>query len=360
MGAAKKSVRVGIREIARNAGVSTATVSRVLNGNVRVDAQLAERVLRAAEQLGYQPSPAARYLRSKRSNLLGIVVPKLSLPYFSAIVNGAIDRAREYSQFVLVATVEGSRSTEVEYLTSLSRYMLDGLVYCPIGEGGGVEKLVAIPMVVAGRRHVIDGVPHVNTDDEKAGYLATRYLLELGRRRIAFAAGFWPPPPVTEYTEFVTAVDQPSSGSYSSIDRLRGYFHALREAKIDIDTRLFAFTGFESQDGFATAKELFSRMVGFDALIVPNSRVAGGAMGFFAQQGVRVPHDISIVSADDGLVGEHLPIPVTAIVHDMYQVGVDAVDQVNNLLSGTKTGSTTVDVRLQIRRSTARTADTQL
>jgi LacI family transcriptional regulator, galactose operon repressor len=346
----------GIREIAKLAGVSMATVSRVLNGNKSVNPELAARVLELSNSLGYQPSPAARYMRSKKSDLLGIVVPDLSLNYFSSMVNGAIDKAREYGQLVIVGTVEGDVELEREYLKKFSSYMLDGLIHCPVSEAPLEDEpsVLSIPLVVAGRRHVIEGVPHIYTDEEKAAYLAAKYLLSLGRRKIGFLAGFWGSPPFENYQEMISAVDTPLSGSYSALERLRGFRKALVEFNQDLDESRLIFCGFERESGYKASRELFERLIEFDALIVPNCIVANGAFQFFQEQEICIPQDVSVVALDDMGMGELLTIPITSISHDMYRVGVEAVVQLNKIIGELDAENRTIDVKLQIRRSTAR------
>lgn len=347
--------RTGIKEIASIAGVSTATVSRVLNGNTSVDRALSLRVLEVAESLGYQPSPAARYMRSKESGLIGMVVPKLSNAYFSDMVSGAIDRANEHGVLVVVATVEGKREAEHDFLNKLSNYMLDGLIYCPVSAEPSVEELEIlrrIPLVVAGRRKVLKGVPHVSTDDEKTGYVSTRYLMNLGRKNIAFYAGFWEEPPFENSQEMISGADSALVGSFSAMDRLRGYRRALSEGGESVSERKMVCCGFDAETGYAASQELFGRLDEIDGMIVPNCIVARGVYRFFEEQGVRIPEDISVVSMDDMNIGEHLTIPTTSIQHDMHEVGAQAVAQLNRLIAGDEPNDTIIDVRLQIRRST--------
>ncbi len=348
--------RSGIKKIAEVAGVSTATVSRVLNGNSKVNPELSKRVLEVAKDLGYQPSPAARYMRSKKSGLIGIVVPDLSVSYFSDIVNGAIKKAREYEQLVIVGAVEGKTGNEKEYLRKLSGYMLDGLIHCPVSSAPLPDEtdFFNIPMVIAGRRKVIEGVPHINTDEENAGYLAARYLLNLGRNRIGYMAGFWESPPFKNYRELIAAIDSPLSGYYSSLDRLHGYRRALEEFGMKTEENKMIFCSFNEDSGYSAAREIFSRLDEIDSLIVPNCIVARGVFRFLHEQGIAVPGDVSVVAMDDMGMGKLLTIPITAIAHDRYNVGVEAVIQLNRIIAGETAGDETIGVKLHIRQSTAR------
>ncbi len=349
-------MKAGIKEIARMAGVSTATVSRVLNGNKTVNSEMAEKVIAVAASLGYQPSPAARYMRSKKSGLLGIVVPDLSKSYFGDIVNGAISKAREYNQMMVVGTVEGKSGTEKEFLRKLSGYMLDGLIYCPVSTDIQSKKteVPKIPLVIAGRRRVLDGVPHVNTDDENTGYLSARYLLNLGRRNIGFLAGFWESAPFKDAEDLLSSVNLPISGAFSALDRIRGFQRALREEGLELKKEKLAFCGFDAESGYTAVRELFSRLNKIDALMVPNCLVARGVFRFFNEQGISVPKEISLISLDDMHNGELLAVPVTSITHDMYSLGMEAVILLNQVIQNKKPQDKIIDVKLIIRQSTSK------
>ncbi len=345
----------GIKEIAQLAGVSIATVSRILNGKGSVSPDIEKRVVDLANELGYRPSPAARYMRSKKSGLLGIVVPELSVPYFSNIVNGAIDKATEFGQMVVVATGRGSESKEKDCLKRFSHYMLDGLIYCPIGTGDFVLEInlqEQLPLVVAGRRKVIESVPHINTNDEKAGYIATRYLLGLGRRNIGFFAGFWDVVPFSSEIELIEAIDSPVSGAFSTLDRLRGYRKALRENNLEINETNLVFSKFDADSGYKSSKELFGRLGELDAVIVPNCYVARGVYEFCREQGIEIPERLSLISMDDVETGELLSPPTTSIVHDMYSVGRESVTVLNEILNKQDAKDILIDVKLNIRQST--------
>ena len=351
-----KKKLTGIKEIARLSGVSIATVSRALNGNKTVNPALSSKVLQVAESLGYQPSPAARYMRSSKSGLLGIVVPKLTMSYFSDIVNGAINKADEYGQLIIVGTVEGDSIAEQTFLNKLSHYMIDGLIYCPVAAGPHLTEMAILkhlPLVIAGRRKMIKGISHVSTNDEKAGYMATRYLLNLGRTKIAFFAGFWKTPPFSSYSEMIKSIDSKFSGSYSSMDRLHGYKRALKEINIDLNENKLVFSEFDADSGYTSSRELFSRLDAIDAIIVPNCLVAQGVLKFFSEQRISIPHDISLVSMDDLNIGELLKTPTTSIIHDMYHVGVEAVVQLNRILEKKDPRDSMIDVKLHIRQSTS-------
>jgi LacI family transcriptional regulator len=279
------------------------------------------------------------------------------LSYFSDIVNGAIDKAAEYDQLMVVATVEGSRTTEKDFLIKLSHYMLDGLIYCPVATGEYLEELQYLnhlPLVVAGRRRVLHGITHISTDDEKAGYIATRYLLNLGRKDIGFFAAFWGDPPVEDADELIESIDSPVSGSFSTMDRLRGYRRALSEENLPVDGRKIVFSRFDADAGYESARELFAKLGELDAIIVPNCYAARGVYKFCREQGIEVPTQISLISMDDLKTGELLSIPTTSIIHDMYQVGVESVIRINRILEKQASEDALIDVRLHIRQSTTK------
>jgi DNA-binding LacI/PurR family transcriptional regulator len=235
--------------------------------------------------------------------------------------------------------------------------MLDGLIYCPVATGEFIREmnfLKKIPLVIAGRRKVLEGVPHVTTDDENAGYIATKYLLKLGRKAIGYLAGFWGTPPVRTVEELLMAAHSEMSGSFSTLDRLRGYEKALIESGNKVEAVKLVFSSFDSEGGYTAAQEIFSRLESIDALIVPNCYVAKGVLQFCREQGIRVPEDISLISMDDLRTGDLLTIPTTSIIHNMYQVGVESVESINRVLERGKADDRLIGVMLKIRQSTMR------
>lgn len=185
-----------MKEIAKEAGVSLATVSRVLNNTRNVDKGITEKVLAVAERHDFRPSPAARFMKGQRTGILGLIVPDVSLSFFGDLAEGAIRSARTYDQVIIVASSQGDRNTENIIIDQLSRSLLDGLIYCPVASGAPlpeIERFRELPLVVVGRRGVFKDRTHVYTDNRKTGYVAAKYLINLGRKISVLSPAFGTP-----------------------------------------------------------------------------------------------------------------------------------------------------------------------
>jgi len=345
---------ITIRKIAEEARVSLATVSRVLNKKRNVSPDLAAKVLEAAAKYDYRPSPAARFMQGQRTGIIGLIIPDISLSFFGDLAEGAIKAARQYDQVIVISSSGGKRDIETVVIDQLSRSVLDGLIYCPVASGEplpAAEAFRNLPVVIVGRRGAFPDRPHVYSDNRKGGYLSTRYLVNLGRSRIAFMAGFWDPP-CTEHG-ILKAAEHPKAGSYSSLDRFSGYLEALREAGIPYDPSLVVISGYDNHAGYSAAHRLVGRKVDVDAILVPNAYTAEGTMRLFRERAIRVPSDVSVFSFDDGGLAPILSIPVTALQHDMRLMGKCAIESLHSLLAGKPTADTVLDVNFIIRESTA-------
>lgn len=348
-----------LKEVARLAGVSVATVSRVLNGQgARPEVQA--RVLDAAKELDYKPNPGARFMKGKRAGNIGLLLPQISHPFFGALAEGALEKAGNNDQVMAIASSQGSGELEQQKLEQFSRSFLDGMIYFPVEKGQTFPDIAHfrnIPLVIAGRRAIFPDKPHVYSDNLKGGYLATKYLLRLGRKRIAFFAGFWAPPCNNRNIQKVAS--GPASGAFSSLDRFCGYTRALEETSLSIDTDLIAVCGYDFMAGIKAAKELTARMIQVDAIICPNDLVAAGAIQFLTGQGMKIPDDISVIGYDDDPIAVMTNPTLTTIRQQMTQIGKESVSMINRLIKGQSVEDVVVDVELVIRDSTsqARKAD---
>lgn len=336
------------------AKLSVATVSRVLNGSRPVAPELKSRVWRAATELNYKPNVGARFMKGQRTGTLGMLVPDASHPFFSAMIAGAILKAQEMDQVVIVSTSDGRREVEKIAIEGLARTVVDGLIYCPVSTGDPlpeIERFRHLPIVVIGRRNVFASKPHVYTDNIKGGYLATKYLLRLGRRRIGFLAGFWTAPcTINDIREFASSED---AGKYTTLDRFAGYSQALEEEKVSYDPELVVINGYNYRAGYEAARELLERMVEVDSIIASNDLVAAGVLSFLNSQSIRVPERISVVGYDNNLIAPLTSPSLTSVDQDPRKLGAEAVLSLSRLLSGKKVFDTVLDVKLSIRNSTS-------
>lgn len=343
-----------IKDVAQLAGVSLSTVSRVLNHNQSVDPALAEKVVTAAWELGYRPSMSASPLSGQRKQI-ALVLPTLENSYFSSIAAGIIDTARENGQNVIVMQSNSSPAADRECFQTILQSSVDGIIFS--GRDGhnplqDFPSLRRLPLVIAARRKVLPGVPHIYADNVSAGYTATKYLLRLRRRRIALLLNFWTDN-IHEYSDFLAQYHSSAQGVCTAFDRYTGYCKALQEEGVPLEPDLILFSGFSHESGYASAQELLGKPLEFDAVLVSNDRCATGVLRLFHEQGIHVPGQVSIICFNGGLMSSVVSPALTMIEQNNYELGVQSALQLNELLHGRPASDVKLDVKLVIRGSTA-------
>jgi len=278
---------VGIVQVAARAGVSQATVSRALRGHAGVSPATRARVREAAAELGYAPSAFAAALARGRSNAVGVVSPWISRWFFATVLEGIHEVLAEHSYDMLLYPLGPADGSEAARITALGLHKrVDGVIGLALPHELRAGALRQVPIVTVGTS--TPGIPGVQVDDVDVGYVATRHLLELGHRRIAFL-GLDP---------------DDIYGFQVAADRYAGYRAALFEAGIDPDAGLVETTGFEVEAGEAALEELLVRCEWNPsrlptAIVAVSDEVALGAIYAARHRGIRVPADLSVVGVDN-------------------------------------------------------------
>jgi len=344
--------RVTIKDIAAASGLSIASISRYLNG-LYVRPDTAEKIEHVLKGMDYSPNVAAKYMKGHKTGTVGLILPEISHPFFSLIAEGAIAEARKNDQLLLISSTEGSRENEGIAVDQFARSILDGLIYIPVSNPAdlpAIERFKNLPLVVAGRVGIFPGVPHIHSDGEKGGYIATKYLIGLGRRNIGFMGSFWEAPCTTD--KLRDAIRTPNSGSFSTISRFKGYLRALEEAAIPFDPDKIVICGYGYRNGFDAAKELLARAKEVDGLLAMTAMVAGGGMEAFRSQGLSIPGDVSIIVFDDSEI-VNLTVPrLTSVQLSLRRMGIEAIRCLNRLMDGESCEDIVIDVSLRIGETT--------
>ncbi|GAB3424287.1 LacI family DNA-binding transcriptional regulator [Flindersiella endophytica] len=275
---------VTMTDVARQAGVSTMTVSNVINGRTqRVSESTKQRVLTTIAELGYQVNLTARHLRMGRTDAVGLAVPELSSGYFSELGQRLADRFAEHGVRLVMETTGARREAELDTLAAsrVSRY--DGFVLSVVaGDAADLESLsIATPVVLIGERAVPARFDHVLMDNVGGARQATAHLLASGARRIALLGGV--------------------SGDAHSMPELRtlGYREAHAAAGVPVDDALVLPSNFRAVDGYDTVSALLRGDVAFDAVFALTDSAAIGALRALADAGVGVPDDVQVVGFDN-------------------------------------------------------------
>ncbi|BDG62356.1 LacI family DNA-binding transcriptional regulator [Caldinitratiruptor microaerophilus] len=325
-----------IRDVARAAGVSQSTVSRALNGSGYVSPATRARVLAAAAQLHFRPSHVARSLVSKATHTLGLLLPDITNPFFPAIARGVEDAAARAGYAVILCNTDRDPAHEEHYLAILRQRQVDGLVL--IASSAAVGHRIAradFPAVV-----FVDRVPPgaeadaVVVDNREGVRTATRHLLGLGHRRIAFVGG--------------------SAGSGTSEDRLAGYLAALAEAGLNPDPGHIRAGDFTYDGGYAAGRALLGSPDRPTAVVAANDLMAIGVLRAAAELGLRVPDDVAVVGYDDIPLAGMLNPPLTTVAQPTYEMGERAARMLLERLAGKappEPRRVVLPARLVVRRS---------
>lgn len=321
-----------IRDVARLAGVSVATVSRALNGASNVLPDTRERILRAARELRFVPSGAARSLITRRTDTIGALLPDLHGEYFSELIRGIDQAARARGLHLLVSSSHGDASEAAAALRAMNG-RVDGLiVMSPHADQDFLalnlpETLAAVLVHSATE---LPGRARFQVDNHGGALAMTRHLAAAGRRRVAHIAG--------------------PAGNHEAAERLRGYHAALKPGQAG----LVAEGDFSEASGWSAARRLLQARPRPDAIFAANDMMAIGCLAALAEAGLRVPEDVAVAGFDDVPIARYVAPALTTVRVPIATLGASALDAVAKAVEhpGADAGSTTVlPVELVVRRS---------
>lgn len=300
-----------IRDVAKQAGVSVATVSRVLNGSPKVDHGLAERVQAVAARLNYQPSKVARMLAGQGSTLLGLLVTDMQNPFFLDLIRGVEEVAQQHNYLVVVCNTLENAQKEENYLKMLAAEPIAGAIVVPTrGQIAGIEYLRErnIPLVAVDRRVEDRSIDCVIIDNVAAAREAVTHLIANGYRRIGVIGG---PKTVTNANE-----------------RVLGYRQALQHASIAreavLEQRGMLVGG---NVGIRLANQLLDLNPPVEAIFATNNRLTIGAMRAIHARQMRIPEDIALVGFDDTQWAIPELVSITTVIQSAYELGSAAANR---------------------------------
>jgi LacI family transcriptional regulator len=288
--------RPTIYDVARLAGVSTATVSRALNGTAQIAPATRQAIDAAVEQLGYRPNSIARSLVTKSTQTIALLLPDISNPFYAALVSGIQECALAHDHTMLLCTTEGDAEREEQYLQLLRAKQVDGaLVDGLVLPPDRIARFVrdGFPIVCLDRDIDSSAIPLVQVDNRLGGRLAAEHLLQLGHTRIAHVTG--------------------APELHISDERLAGYQDALGEAGIEPSPSLVEPGTFTEEGGYRATRALLERAPDVTAIFAANDLSAVGVLNALAEADVHVPTDVSVVGFDDLRLAGYMSPPLTTV-----------------------------------------------
>jgi LacI family transcriptional regulator len=330
---------VNLQAIAALAGVHISTASRVLRQAEPTKgwSASAQRVIAAAAELGYRPNRLAASLRTRRSNTIGVVMPRLADTVIATICQSVESAARSAGYQLLLTTPPDDMGAQLDAVDFLLSRQVDGLIVSSLHLSSPNPRLTDLPVpVIATNRHPGDWMPAVVGDDVEGGRMATEHLLALGHRRIGVIAG-------------------PRHAS-TAVERVAGFRLAHEQRDLGVDDALVVHSDFEVEGGVVGAHTLLSLSDPPTAIFAVNDTAAIGVMGAARQRGLRVPDDLSIVGYNDISVVAQLPTPMTTVHSPTALMGTVAVERLLAAIGDGALHGATLPVSLVVRSSTGRPA----
>ena len=329
-----------MKDIAKMAGVSLGTVSHVLNESAGVREPLRQRVLKAVQAVGYQPSQLARGLRRDKTNMIGMIIPDITNPFFPAVVRGAEDVAFSNGFRLILCNSDNDHSKELVHLNELRTYLPAGLIVIPSNFSDLTAQAESYRR--AGTEVVcIDRLPKhwsgdsVTADNEKGAYDATRWLIQMGHTKLSAITG---PLHLTNAKE-----------------RLDGFKRAIRKARLHLAPEHIQETTFDKQGGYTKALILLRLIPRPTAIFAGNDTIALGALIAIREVGLRCPEDISLMGFDDLDLAETTNPALSSVSQSGYQLGTAAVRILLDRLEGDKGPAKhlVLETSLKLRNSVA-------
>jgi LacI family transcriptional regulator len=305
-----------IIDVAKLAGVSPATVSRVLNGSALVKEKTKQKVLLAVEELGYFPNAAAKQLRSQKTMTIGVVVTDINISYNADIIKGIENIAHPRKYKVLICDSDNQKEKEHDYLSLLMDRTVDGMIFVAPHLKDQVlidlaERNYAIGLIGRYIEHL--KIPCAHTDNVKFSKDVVEHLIERGHRQIAFLSGY------------ADVVD--------SYERLEGYIKALRDRQISFRPELIESGNFNEEGGYAAIKRLFAKNIPFSAVYAANDEMALGVYTACRELGMDIPKQLAIVGVDNDRICKYIHPTLSTVNQPKYTMGAliseKLIDQMN-------------------------------
>lgn len=316
----KSGNRVTIKDLAGYCGVSTATISRVLNHiEGGYSAETEARIFDAAEKLGYIPNTAARSLVTQKTNLIAVLIPDIHYYFFQEFYAGLENYLGKHGYRILLCNTAEKSSSEEQFIQGFRNGMVDGFVVSTLNDEENNDRLLelseqGIPVVLAERygenREELCGV---EVDNYKAGYLAVEKMHQAGHRRIAFVRG--------------------KRGARNAEIRFQGYVEALKHFGIEYDEALVCYGDYEFDKATHEVKKLLEKTE-FTGLIASNGLMTAGACKAIVQAGKKIPDDISVIGIDRTLLTDTHEPEISTMDFRPYEVGVTAGRYLLDLIKG--------------------------
>lgn len=299
-----------IKDVAKLAGLSVSTVSRFLNNHPYISEDKRQRIKQAMTELNYAPSSVATQLRSKKGTMIGILVSRITNPFFSYLVDAIEKEAKKFDYNVLVMQTYDDADAEIRMLELLKQQVVAGIIMCSVeGEASVIESYCSFgPIVLCNERIPSSSIPQVFTDQKLASYEATCYLIQQGYQKIAYCTG-----------------GSLTKGGHGN-ERTQGFETAISQHHYPMKTDWVFKQVHTIADGHLVGEKLLSlpEKNRPDAIFTSSDEVASGILAAYLKAGKKIPEDLAIIGFDNQPFTELLAVPLTTIAQPVEKLGQEA------------------------------------
>lgn len=301
-------MNITIYDVAREANVSMATVSRVVNGNPNVKPTTRKKVLATIESLGYRPNAVARGLASKKTTTVGAIIPDISSIFFAELARGIEDIATMYKYNIILSNSDQNKDKELQLINTMLEKQVDGILFM----GGSITeehvnqfKTSSVPVVLAATHDESNTIPSVNIDYQQAAFEATKFLIDKGNAHIGFIAG-----------EDHTLVNK---------QKYAGYVQALKESSVAFNEKHVIKGDYTYDSGIEAFEQLYALENKPTAIFVSSDEMALGVIHGAQDRGLNVPGDLEVFGFDNTRLASMVRPTLSTIVQPMYDIGAVAM-----------------------------------
>lgn len=323
---------ITIKDVAKRAGVSISTVSRVINNSKPVSSDIRQRVMAVIEETGYVPNTVARSLVTKKSQIIGVIVPDMSNIFIGELLNGIEEVGKMYGYDILLCNSYGGADEELRYINLLQSKQVAGIIFVSWRiDDKHVQtiKNTGLPCVYISKNAKDFDVYSVGIDYYKAAYDMTNYLLARGHKSIAFLRSRF------EYTN-------------EESDRFNAFKNALAEHGLEMDYDMVKAGHITSEAGYNMMCEILDSGSLPDAVFTTNDEIAAGAINCILDRGLRVPEDISVAGFDDTRVAMLVRPTITTIRQPIYDIGAVSIRMIIKMIKKEAVDTKVVDLPYEL------------
>jgi LacI family transcriptional regulator len=331
-------MNITIYDVAREANVSMATVSRVVNGNPNVKPTTRKKVMEVIDRLGYRPNAVARGLASKKTTTVGVIIPDISNVIFAELARGIEDIATMYNYNIILSNSDQNIDKEIRLLNTMLGKQVDGLVFMSgniTNEHVSEFEKSPVPIVLAGSIEDTGKIPSVNIEHEQAVYDAVKSFIDSGHKHIAMVIG-------------------PLHEPINAENKLSGYKRALSEAGIPYDEELVTEGDYTYDSGIEAIEKLLEASNKPTAIFVASDEMALGVVHGAEDKGYKIPDDFEVITSENSKLSLMVRPQLTTIVQPLYDIGAVAMRLLTKLMNNEEVEEQKVILphRIETRSST--------